>query len=249
MERDLKEILPLEFVFVEARGWNIHVDIIRTPQLTPEDEASILSAFQNHMHVLEATVNQKIKFQGLVEESEEMVWINNENHWAGLGAVRYIPTGHRVNPKEAEEHPEQLPNGQVASGEGTPTTPKKVGLSPDPEKAKEEIDHLNAQIVNKLRAIDSAFSLGEASGTGEWCVQFGMVTEETDVQELVRLVAATGQEIEESSEFFNRMSELVKKGEKFSERILRIRGTECFIHLSYFRRNSRGGGRTSERKR
>jgi len=52
---------------------------------------------------------------------------------------------------------------------------------------------------------------GEAA-TGEWCVQFGMVTEETDVKELVRLVIATGQDIEESSEFFNRMSELVKKG-------------------------------------
>jgi len=32
------------------------------------------------------------------------------------------------------------------------------------------------------------------------------------VHELVRLVVATGEEIEESSEFFKRMSELVKKG-------------------------------------
>lgn len=45
-----------------------------------------------------------------------------------------------------------------------------------------------------------------------WCVQFGMVTEDTDVKELVRLVIATGLEIEESSEFLDKMSELVRKG-------------------------------------
>ena len=38
---------------------------------------------------------------------------------------------------------------------------------------------------------------------------------ETDVKELVRLVVASGQEIEESSEFLHRMSELVKKGTVF----------------------------------
>lgn len=53
--------------------------------------------------------------------------------------------------------------------------------------------------------------LGESS-SGVWCVQFGMVTEETDVKELVRLVVSTGSEIEESSEFLEKMSELVKKG-------------------------------------
>lgn len=50
-------------------------------------------------------------------------------------------------------------------------------------------------------------------GEGDWCVQFGMVTDETEVAELLRLVIATGEEIEESSEFFHQMSELVKKGE------------------------------------
>lgn len=52
---------------------------------------------------------------------------------------------------------------------------------------------------------------GEATN-GVWCVQFGMVTEDTDVKELVRLVIATGMEIEESSEFLDKMSELVRKG-------------------------------------
>lgn len=219
MERDLKDILPLEFVYVETRGWNIHVDIIRTRKLTPEDEAAILSTFENHMQVLGATVKQKFTFQKLVEECEEMIWINNENQWAGLGAVRYVPATYRKN--KTQNPPQPLQNGQVVnettqeSGASTTPSTQTTAAAPNQEKSeakiKEEINHLNAQIVNKLRAIDSAFSLGEVP-SGEWCVQFGMVTDETDVQELVRLVAATGQEIEESFEFFNKMSELVKKG-------------------------------------
>lgn len=206
MDRDLRDTIPLEFVFVETRGWSIHVDVIRTRKLSPEDEAKILATFENHMHVLEATVNQKIKFQKLVESSEEMVWVNNENQWAGLGAVRYIPSNQRVK----KSLPEQ--NGDVPAEEHADQTKAAAPKSPqEEEKIKDEVNHLNAQIVNKLRAIDSAFSLGDG-GNGEWCVQFGMVTDETDVHELVRLVASTGQEIEESSEFFNRMSELVRKG-------------------------------------
>jgi len=88
-------------------------------------------------------------------------------------------------------------------------------------EARGNIDHLNAKIVDKLKAIDSAFSLGESSN-GVWCVQFGMVTEDTDVKELVRLVISTGLEIEESSEFLDKMSELVKKGiEKATEELKR----------------------------
>ncbi len=43
-----------------------------------------------------------------------------------------------------------------------------------------------------------------------------MVTEDTDVKELVRLVIATGLEIEESSEFLDKMSELVRKGKNIN---------------------------------
>jgi len=166
MERDLKHILPLEFVYVETRGWNIHLDIIRCRKLTPQDEASILATFESHMQVLQATVNQKLKFHRLVEESGELEWINNENQWAGLGAVRYIPSMHRTistptSPTVSDQ------NGQIVSKaeeiskltNGVPDKPGKVDSSIS-EKFKEDIDHLNAKIVDKLKAIDSAFSLG-----------------------------------------------------------------------------------------
>ncbi len=56
------------------------------------------------------------------------------------------------------------------------------------------------------------FRLTGEDPDGDLCVQFGMVTNETEVHELVRLVISSGEEIEESSEFFLQMSELVKKG-------------------------------------
>jgi hypothetical protein len=171
MERDLKHILPLEFVFVETRGWNIHLDIIRCRKLTPQDEAAILATFENHMQVLQATVNQKLKFHKLVKASIELEWINNENQWAGLGAVRYIPSVHRAileSSTATAAIPEQ-------NGKAVPSTEKSQSPSPKieakkekieangfTEKVKEDIDHLNAKIVDKLKAIDSAFSLGKS---------------------------------------------------------------------------------------
>lgn len=44
------------------------------------------------------------------------------------------------------------------------------------------------------------------------CVRFGMVTADTDVEELLGLVVTVGQEVEESSRFLETMTEIVKKG-------------------------------------
>lgn len=63
--------------------------------------------------------------------------------------------------------------------------------------------------------------IGETEN-GDWCVQFGMVTLETDVAELVRLVVSSGEEIEESSEFLKKMSELVLQGMPVSRRLLSL---------------------------
>lgn len=132
--------------------------------------------------------------------------------------MRYIPKFNRLAtpPQPLPETPKspnakedgQLPNNTTPTPE--PRTPPPAAMQKQVFDVKENVDHLNAKIVDKLKAIDTAFSLGEAPN-GDWCVQFGMVTLDTDVKELVRLVVATGEEIEESSEFFNRMSELVKK--------------------------------------
>jgi len=220
-ERDLKCYFPVEFVIVENFGWSVLLDIFKTRKLEPEDEEAISKILENHMSVLQATVTQKIEFCKLVKGSFELEWIDHESQWAGLGAVRYIPKFNRTS-KSLPEISKPVEEGQPGNGNATPE-PKTP--SPATQKQvfdmKENVDHLNAKIVDKLKSIDTAFSLGEAPN-GDWCVQFGMVTLDTDVKELVRLVIATGEEIEESSEFFNRMSELVKKGiEKATEELKR----------------------------
>ncbi|XP_067005760.2 pyridoxal-dependent decarboxylase domain-containing protein 1 isoform X2 [Anabrus simplex] len=79
------------------------------------------------------------------------------------------------------------------------------------DQAKEELNRLNMQLVEQLRNTDAAFSLGEGAD-GLVCVRFGMVTAETDVEELLGLVVTVGREVEESSRFLETMTEIVKKG-------------------------------------
>lgn len=79
----------------------------------------------------------------------------------------------------------------------------------DEEESKVELNKLNHNLVEQLRTTDSAFSLGEAEGLT--CVRFGMVTEDTDVNELLELVIDAGQSIQEDSKVLDSMSEIVKK--------------------------------------
>ncbi|XP_011310758.1 pyridoxal-dependent decarboxylase domain-containing protein 1 [Fopius arisanus] len=79
------------------------------------------------------------------------------------------------------------------------------------EQTKEELNRLNMQLVEALRSTDAAFSLGEGAD-GLACVRFGMVTQDTDVSELLSLVLQVGQEVEASSKLLDTMSEVVKRG-------------------------------------
>ncbi|CAH0397732.1 unnamed protein product [Chilo suppressalis] len=75
----------------------------------------------------------------------------------------------------------------------------------------DELNSLNRQLVETLRVTDGAFSCGEGED-GLACVRFGMVTADTDVDELLDLVVSAGKEVEESSRALTNMSEVVKKG-------------------------------------
>lgn len=55
------------------------------------------------------------------------------------------------------------------------------------------------------------FFLGEGAD-GLVCVRFGMVTADTDVEELLSLVTSIGKDVEESSKYLETMVEIVKKG-------------------------------------
>lgn len=79
------------------------------------------------------------------------------------------------------------------------------------DQAKEELNNLNMALVDSLRSTDSAFSLGEGAD-GLMCVRFGMLTPQSDVEELLNLVVRVGQSVEENSRVLDSMSEIVKKG-------------------------------------
>lgn len=79
------------------------------------------------------------------------------------------------------------------------------------EDIKSELNKLNADLVEHLRATDSAFALGEGAD-GFVCVKFGMVTIETDVEELLQLVITCGVRVQENSRILDSMAEIVKKG-------------------------------------
>ncbi|XP_043461282.1 putative pyridoxal-dependent decarboxylase domain-containing protein 2 [Leptopilina heterotoma] len=79
------------------------------------------------------------------------------------------------------------------------------------DQTKEELNKLNTQLVETLKSTDAAFSLGEGAD-GLACVRFGMVTQDTDVAELLSLVLQVGQEVEASSKLLDTMSEVVIRG-------------------------------------
>ncbi|XP_026324938.1 pyridoxal-dependent decarboxylase domain-containing protein 1 [Hyposmocoma kahamanoa] len=79
------------------------------------------------------------------------------------------------------------------------------------DASAEELNSLNRQLVEQLRATDGAFSCGDGED-GMACVRFGMVTADTDVDELLDLVISAGKEVEESSRALSNMTEVLKKG-------------------------------------
>lgn len=78
------------------------------------------------------------------------------------------------------------------------------------EQTKTELNKLNIDLVESLKTTDSAFSMGEGLD-GLICVRFGMVTHETDIEELLDLVVSVGKTVQENSRVLDNMSVIVKK--------------------------------------
>ncbi|WAQ96958.1 PDXD1-like protein [Mya arenaria] len=78
-------------------------------------------------------------------------------------------------------------------------------------EALQDISNLNIELIHKLKATDNAFSLG-FTDQDVACVKFGLVTDDTDVSELITLVQDIGKQVEESAKYLESMSELVRKG-------------------------------------
>lgn len=79
------------------------------------------------------------------------------------------------------------------------------------DKAKDEINKLNIELVRVLQSKDGAFSLGFNSN-GLYGVKFGMVNDLESLNSLALQVQQQGKQVEESSKFIEIMSDIVKEG-------------------------------------
>ncbi|XP_050542353.1 pyridoxal-dependent decarboxylase domain-containing protein 1 [Daktulosphaira vitifoliae] len=182
LEREIPEA-PLELCEIENIGVVVSFSpfTILNSLITEDDWETFSICLDQHIEILQATVDHKDKLMNLITELPSLEFVEVDD-WAGLGAVRYIPQQWQISDQ------------QLAT-----------------DQAKQDLNRLNIRIVQQLRSIDAAFSLGEGSD-GLACVRFGMVTADTDVAELLSLVQSTGIKEEESSKYIDSMAELVKKG-------------------------------------
>ncbi|XP_065340823.1 putative pyridoxal-dependent decarboxylase domain-containing protein 2 isoform X1 [Cloeon dipterum] len=187
LQRDVQEV-PLEICELDVSGVILrYCPLELSPERLPTTAhiEKFATSMEQQLEILEATVHHKETFIKLATECAHLRLVHMPQ-WAGLGGVRFVPD---------ESEPDEL------------TVQRKL-----------ELNNLNQRLVDTLRSTDAAFSMGQMifhQGEGEnglICVRFGMVTAETDVEELLNLVVTTGKEVEESSRFLESLTEIVKKG-------------------------------------
>uniref|UniRef100_A0A0R3RUH7 Pyridoxal-dependent decarboxylase domain-containing protein 1 n=1 Tax=Elaeophora elaphi TaxID=1147741 RepID=A0A0R3RUH7_9BILA len=103
--------------------------------------------------------------------------------WAGVGAVCYIPS-----------------------------IVKETPMNEWNEKQRQQVSHLNLELVHSLRFVDTAFSSGESPVYDVSCVKFGMLSDDKDLTNLVHLVAERGKEIEQSQKYMDSLAEMIRQG-------------------------------------
>jgi len=188
LQRDSGHI-PVEIVDVETTGYVLRLcpfEDVAMVGLAMEDVEAFLQCVEEKCAILNATVTQREKFMELIELEPSVQHVDIA-HWAGLGGVRYIPADF--------VHPE---------------TEKVVEMA---EQDLALVNQRNMELVATLRNTDSAFSLGEGPPPESvMCVRFGMVTMETEVEELLSLVINCGKDIDEAVTQLHTMSEVVKSG-------------------------------------
>lgn len=200
----------MEVVDVETTGYVLRLCPFESlsfsgVSLTDDDLEAFIIALENQTSILDATVCQRQKFIQQIE-AEDKIELVEIPHWAGLGGVCYIP-------------PEL----------------RKAKLDPEAAYGPDElqlINQRNLQLVNQLRSVDSAFSLGEGCIGGQddrvrLCVRFGMVSMDTDVEELLALVIRTGLALDEEVDQLHNMSEMVRKGIEQAQNDLRKESDEA----------------------
>jgi hypothetical protein len=188
LQRDAGHI-PVEIVDVETTGYVLRLcpfEDVAMVGLSAEDVEAFLQCVEEKCRILNATVTQRTKFMELINLEPSVQHVDIA-HWAGLGGVRYIPAEYIDSETE-----------------------NMLDMTEDDLRL---VNQRNMELVATLRNTDSAFSLGEGPPPESvMCVRFGMVTMETEVEELLSLVINCGKDIDEAVTQLQTMSEVVKSG-------------------------------------
>uniref|UniRef100_A0A9J2PE01 Pyridoxal-dependent decarboxylase domain-containing protein 1 n=1 Tax=Ascaris lumbricoides TaxID=6252 RepID=A0A9J2PE01_ASCLU len=141
-----------------------------------------IGQLETTLNIVESTVAARKHFQELKSQYPSLRILPVQK-WAGVGAVCYVPSIVKdTDPKDWND------------------------------KQRQQVSHLNLELVHSLRSIDSAFSSGECSLYGVSCVKFGMLSDQKDLNDLVHLVAERGKEIEQSQQYMDSLAEMIRQG-------------------------------------
>ncbi|KJH45524.1 hypothetical protein DICVIV_08441 [Dictyocaulus viviparus] len=159
----------------------------------PLEHAAALSSQVDHMQqfikllgsvlkIVDSTVSAKASFEKLKDGYPSLIMVHLRK-WAGVGAVCYVPSIIKTrSPMEWNE------------------------------KEKQQISHINLELVHQLRSVDSAFSTGESIDYDLACVKFGMLSDAKDLPDLLKMVSEKGAEIETNQQYLDSLAGLIRKG-------------------------------------
>lgn len=142
---------------------------------------------ESMLNILNITVRCKRRLKEFIKDRPDLISLNIPK-WAGVTGLVYIP-------KVMLDSNMQKPTDNVLEWS---------------EQQRNQISHLNIELVRSLRNTDRAFSIGECGGVN--CVNLGMLADECDLPELIKLVAEKGSEVEESSKYIEALAKVVKQG-------------------------------------
>lgn len=149
-----------------------------------DEMQAFLNALQRYSDILLATMIGRIRLSSIVSKHEHLAFVPIAN-WAGIGAVRYIPT--EVQSKD---------------------------LSQLDELSSYQIDSIQAELARKLQSNDSAFSLGGGADDSDsmFYLRLGMIKRAEDLDILLQKIAHAGKEVEVSLKYVEDMADKIKMG-------------------------------------
>ncbi|PAV88407.1 hypothetical protein WR25_05993 isoform C [Diploscapter pachys] len=153
---------------------------------------SFIRQLTDILKIVDSTVVARQKFAEFKEEFPSLTIVPIQK-WAGVGAVCYIPS-----------------------------IVKETNASDWNGTQKQQISHLNEELVKALRSDDVAFSLGDCSAYGVCCVKFGMLSDPVDLADLVKVVAEKGREIENSPQYLDALADLIRQGIEAANKDLQL---------------------------